>query len=100
MNESILKALMRLFAIVANVNKDDVSSDAREIVKSYLSLQLNKALVQEYLDLFDEYISVHHKKVTDGSKKERKRTSLNSVKVLMICHEINEQLEQKEKSLY
>jgi ABC-type multidrug transport system ATPase subunit/recombinational DNA repair protein RecR len=97
MNESILKALMRLFAIVANVNKDDVSSDAREIVKSYLSLQLNKALVQEYLDLFDEYISVHHKKVTDGSKKERKRTSLNSVKVLMICHEINEQLEQKEK---
>ncbi len=97
MNESILKALMRLFAIVANVNKDDVSSDAREIVKSYLSLQLNKTLVQEYLDLFDEYISVHHKKVTDGTKKERKRTSLNSVKVLMICHEINEQLEQKEK---
>ncbi|MDF1548015.1 MAG: ATP-binding cassette domain-containing protein [Bacteroidales bacterium] len=97
MNESILRALMRLFAIVANVNKDNVSSDAREIVKTYLSLQLNNTLVQEYLALFDEYISVHHKKATDGSKKERKRTALNSVKVLMICHEINEQLEQKEK---
>jgi len=97
MNESILRALMRLFAIVANVNKDDVSSDAREIVESYLSLQLNKTLVQEYLDLFDEFLNLHHKKDTAGGKKEQKRTSLNSVKVLMICHEINEQLEQKEK---
>lgn len=97
MNESILKALMRLFAIVANVNKDGVSSDAREIVESYLSVQLNKSLVQQYLDLFDDYLGLHHKKTTDGSKKEKKRTSLNSVKVLMICHEINEQLEQKDK---
>lgn len=97
MNESILKALMRLFAIVANVQKDKLSSDAREIVKSYLSLQLNNSLVEEYLDLFDEYLATHHKKSDGGSRKERKRTSLNSVKVLMICQEINEQLEQKDK---
>lgn len=97
MNESILKALMRLFAIVANVNKDGVSVNARQIVESYLGLQLNSTLVQEYLALFDEYLMSHHKKTTDEGKKERKRTSLNSVKVLMICHEINEQLEQREK---
>ena len=39
----------------------------------------------------------HQKKSDDGSNVERKRTSLNSVKVLMICHEINEQLQQKDK---
>jgi ABC transport system ATP-binding/permease protein len=97
MNESILRALMRLFAIVANVNKDGVSPKSRGIVKTYLELQLSASLVQEYLGLFDEYLQVHHKKSDDGSKKEKKRTSLNSVKVLMICHEINEQLQQKEK---
>ncbi len=97
MNESILRALMRLFAIVANVNKDGVSVNARQIVESYLGLQLNSTLVQEYLALFDEYLGTHHKKSEDEAKRERKRTSLNSVKVLMICHEINEQLEQREK---
>ncbi|MEN8122081.1 MAG: ATP-binding cassette domain-containing protein [Bacteroidota bacterium] len=97
MNESILRALMKLFAIVANVNRDEVSQNARKIVESYLSLQLNRALVQEYLQLFDEFLKVHHKKDSKGDKKERKRTSLNSVKVLMICHEINEQLRQREK---
>jgi len=88
---------MRLFAIVANVNKDGVSVNARQIVESYLGLQLNNTLVQEYLALFDEYLGTHHKKTADEAKKERKRTSLNSVKVLMICHEINEQLQQREK---
>jgi len=88
---------MKLFAIVANVNRDEVSQNARKIVESYLSLQLNNALVQEYIQLFDEFLRVHHKKDGKGDRKERKRTSLNSVKVLMICHEINEQLEQREK---
>ena len=97
MNESILRALMKLFAIVANVNRDEVSTNARNIVESYLSLQLNRELVQEYVGLFDEFLKVHHKKGKKSDKKDRKRTSLNSVKVLMICHEINEQLEQKEK---
>jgi ABC-type multidrug transport system ATPase subunit len=97
MNESILRALMRLFAIVANVNKEGVSTDARDIVKSYLGLQLSASLVQEYLTLFDNYLEVHHKKIDEANQKERKRTSLNSVKVLMICHEINEQLQQKDK---
>jgi ABC transport system ATP-binding/permease protein len=97
MNESILRALMRLFAIVANVNKEGVSTKARDVVKTYLGLQLSASLVQEYLQLFDDYLSVHHKKSDDASHKERKRTSLNSVKVLMICHEINEQLQQKDK---
>lgn len=97
MNESILKALMRLFAIVAHVNKDGVSPRARTIVESYLKLQLNQKLLQEYLQLFDEYIELHNKDVHKGGTKAKKRTSLNSVKVLMICHEINEVLQQKEK---
>ena len=53
MNESILKALMRLFAIIANVNADGISDKSRSIVESYLKLQLSLDQVNEYLELFD-----------------------------------------------
>ncbi len=97
MNESILKALLRLFAIVANANDEGISLKARSIVGNYLKLQLTKGQVDEYLLLFDEYLLQYHRPGRNDGKKARKRTALNSVKVLMICHEINEQLEQKEK---
>lgn len=99
MNESILKALMRLFAIIANPEKENISTNARTIVESYLSLMLNKQHVNEYLNLFDEYVEVHHKvkKGKDKAKAKKRRLSVNSVKVLMICEEINKQLHREEK---
>lgn len=100
MNESILKALMQLFAIIANVDKDGVSDKSRSIVESYLKLQLSLAQVNEYLELFDSFIATHHGDMTkkDGTK-VRKRTSSNSVKVLKICQQINEELHQDQKIL-
>jgi ABC-type multidrug transport system ATPase subunit len=100
MNESILKALMQLFAIIAHVDKDGVSDKSRSIVESYLNLHLSLDQVKAYLDLFDEYITTHHGDVTkrDGTQ-VRKRTSSNSVKVLRICQQINEELHQDQKIL-
>ena len=43
MSERILKALMQLFAIVANVGRDD--SNSREFVRQFLDEQLNKLKV-------------------------------------------------------
>lgn len=100
MNESILKALMRLFAIIANVNKEGVSTTARNIVETYLKQQLNKEQLEEYMNLFDEYLAFHHRDFKkQDSKKGRKRTSVNSVKVLMICEQINEELQREQKIL-
>ena len=94
MSERILKALMQLFAIIAKV--DGVTSASRGIVESFLKQQLNQELVDQYLQLFDEFLEAHHQvsKRKDGSAK---RTSLNSVKVLRICTQINEELTQKQK---
>ncbi|MCD4793178.1 MAG: ATP-binding cassette domain-containing protein [Bacteroidales bacterium] len=97
MNESILKALMRLFAIIANADSSDVSDEAGKVVKSYLDAMLNKEHTDIYLNLFNEYVKIHHHVKKDDSRKVQKQTSLNSVKVLKICSEINEQLHQKEK---
>jgi len=100
MNETILKALMQLFAIIANVDKEGISDKSRSIVESYLKMQLSLDQVNAYLVLFDEFIATHHGGITkkDGTQ-VRKRTSSNSVKVLRICQQINEELHQDQKIL-
>ena len=96
MNEKILNALMNLFAIIANVNEEGISHDARNIVEAYLRQQLSSQLAEEYLKLFDDYLDFHLKDAKTG-KSGKKRISSNSVKVLKICEQINENLHQKEK---
>jgi len=105
MSERILRALMQLFAIIAKV--DEVSdatqeaiesSNGRRIIEAFLRSELNHELIQKYITLFDEYLLVHH---TGSAKKDgqRKRTSVNSVKVLRICSQINEELTQRQKMI-
>ena len=92
MSERILKALMQLFSIVADA--EDISDKSRKIVANFLKQQLNQQLVDEYLKLYDEFIEAKTRKSASGKKK--KRTSVNSVKVLLICTQINEELAQKQ----
>ncbi len=94
MSERILKALMQMFAIIARVN--GVNDSGRFIVQSFLKQQLNQELVDQYLAIFDEFLEAHHSvsKKKDGTAK---RTSLNSVKVLKICTQINGELTQVQK---
>ena len=94
MSERILKALMQMFAIIARVN--GVNDSGRLIVQAFLKQQLNQELVDQYLAIFDEFLEAHHNvsKKKDGTAK---RTSLNSVKVLKICTQINAELTQVQK---
>lgn len=92
MSERILEALMQLFALVAKI--DGVNDNGKSVVESFLKQQLNAELVNKYLILFEDYLEKHQKK---SRGKERKRTSVNSVKVLRICTQINEELQQKQK---
>src|ERR1035437_9364247 len=94
MSERILKALMQMFAIIAKV--DGINDSGRLIVQSFLKQQLNQELVDQYLAIFDEYLEAHHQ-VTKRKDGSAKRTSLNSVKVLRICTQINSELTQVQK---
>lgn len=94
MSERILKALMQMFAIIARV--DGINDNGRLIVQSFLKQQLNQELVDQYLAIFDDYLEAHHQ-VTKKKDGTAKRTSLNSVKVLKICTQINSELTQVQK---
>lgn len=85
---------MQMFAIIAKV--DGITNTGRSIVESFLKQQLNQEQVETYLKIFDEYLETHQSvsKKKDGTAK---RTSVNSVKVLKICTQINQELEQPQK---
>ena len=54
MSEKILRALMRLFAIIAKSDENTV--DAKSVVESYLKQQLNSEQVKEYLAIYEEFL--------------------------------------------
>lgn len=102
MSERILKALMQLFAIIAKVEVNEETGEfkldagGRTIVDMFLRQELSQEQVEEYLALFDEHLETHQGKLKKKDSK-RKRTSVNSVKVLKICTQINEELTQRQK---
>jgi hypothetical protein len=72
MKESILKALLQLFAIIANVDKEGISDTTRKIVESYLRQHLNRDQLPRYNDqlpryndLFEQFPTKHHRITTD-----------------------------------
>jgi len=100
MNESVLQALMRLFAMVASVDEEGYAHNERDVVVEYLQRQFSNELVNRYLDFFDQYLREYHseRKGTmeiELKKKDRKRS--NAIDTL--CQNLNKELEQSQKIL-
>jgi len=97
MNESILKALMQLFAIVVDVDRNGISPYAREVVEAYLENEFGSEQVSIYLNKFDSYISLYHPKDTQKQVAELDYTYPFSERVSEICSNINKEFEQPQK---
>jgi ABC-type multidrug transport system ATPase subunit len=97
MSTGVLQALMQLFAIITKSGGDNgLHNNGRDVIAIFLRQQLNRDLVKKFLASYDEFVAVQQAKRL--SKNGRKKTaSLNSVKILKICTQINEELTQKEK---
>lgn len=99
MSESILNALVQLFALIGDIHdKTVITSKGKDIVKTFLARHLNNALVNRYMSKFEIYLKLYKaENIERDSIKDRKRISLNAVKILAICQKINEELQQKQK---
>ena len=100
MNENILKALIQLFALVLDIdNSGMLPTKERRFVESFLGNLLNKDLIQKYLSLFDDFLKLYAENTADiSAKKKRKLVMLDAMKVMAICEQINQELEQKQKT--
>jgi len=99
MSEAILKAMMQLFALIADIDEvQEISEKERAIIHAFLSRQLNSELTDKYMAIYENYLEhYHHESIDKKSVKRQKRRSLVAVRILSICEQINEELEQRQK---
>jgi ABC-type multidrug transport system ATPase subunit len=80
---------MRLFAIMASINKEAIHVLARNFVESYLTRQFSQKLAGRFLLIFEEYFRELDREEKKGPEK---KISVLSVKILTICDRINDEL--------
>jgi ABC-type multidrug transport system ATPase subunit len=98
MSESILNALIHLFAIVANVNPEGVTAKGRKIVEAYLARYLKNEIIQEYLRLFDNYYEFYQRELDSDEVKDLKdNASLISFQITNVCAQIKTGLLRNER---
>jgi ABC-type multidrug transport system ATPase subunit len=100
MNEVVLKSLMRLFAIVADVRKDGNFDNKRDIVVDYLDRQYSQELVQAYIEYFDEQVKrLHPESMFDSDKATKEQNDHLESLIEEICNRINQELEMEQKMI-
>jgi len=99
MSDTILNALVQLFALIGDIHDETViTSREKDVVKSFLSRHLNNELVARYMKMFEEYLALYNSEnIAKGSIRDKKRVALNAMKILAICEKINSELQQNQK---
>lgn len=98
MSEKILKALLQLFAIIAKGEAvaDGARPENAAPLERFLRKQFSPEVAAAHMVRYQTFVQAFH--ASGGqSRSGRKRTSLNSVKVLKICTQVNEELNQRQK---
>ena len=89
---------MRLFAIMADVDKEGHSENERDIVMDYLERQYSHEIVQKYIYYFEQQILNYHPELANPSEAEdRKQNISNEAVIIDLCNQINVELEQEQK---
>ena len=86
MSEPVLKAIMRLFALVAK--EDKVTQQERDHIQVFLADHLNQKAVAMHLQLFDNYSDAYSGNASMDKEQET---------ITRICSEINVEVAQKQK---
>lgn len=98
MSESIINALMHLFAIIESVKVDSEIDSGEIIVKPYLNRNLNPSLTSEYLDLYYDYLDFYKRSYELlPTEREMEIASVNILQVSKICNQLNKELQQHER---
>ena len=98
MSDSVLNALVHLFALVASVNEDGLTSKGKTIVKTYLKRYLNEELLQEYFKLFEDYHEFYHREIHGTSQESPSDSpSLLNFQASNVSKQIKKGLNRKDR---
>jgi ABC-type multidrug transport system ATPase subunit/uncharacterized tellurite resistance protein B-like protein len=88
MSEPVLKAIIRLFAMVAK--EDNVTQKEREHIYSFLEDHLSQPSMERHLRLFDEYAQETSEKLSEAKENEA---------IQQFCAAINNEVTSKQKTV-
>jgi ABC-type multidrug transport system ATPase subunit len=98
MSESILNALMHLFAIIATIREEGVTEHGRRIIKSYLLQFLKEEIALEYLSLFDDFLDFYKRDKEYQISGEIPDTSVyDSQYLAKVCNQIKKDLHKNDR---
>ena len=97
MSETILNALIHLFAIIANIRIRELSQAEKQIVEEYLERYLNRELINEYLKLFDNYFEFYQRELKNNTDTPVESYSLISFQITNVCRQIKKGLLRYER---
>jgi len=98
MGESILNALMHLFAIVANAKEEGISRKGKVIVEGFLNRYVNSELQVEYLRLFENYSEFYRREMEYQTMAHSRQTDILSLsEASKVCNKIKAELVQEER---
>ncbi len=97
MSESIINALMHLFAIIESV-KDGKAESGELIVRPFLKRELSDHLVSQYVKLYEDYVDFYRKESFETSEDLAMQVeSKNILQVTKICNQLIHGLFQHER---
>ena len=100
MRESVLLALIHIFAIVSTVNPGGISSRGKKILRSYLRRYLNRELEEEYYSLFENNLEFYSNELKTVDKTELSdEDSLITFQITNICRQIKKGLFLEERMI-
>ncbi len=100
MRESVLLALIHIFAIVSTINPAGISSRGKKILRSYLRRYLNRELEEEYYTLFENNLEFYSNELKSVDKSElTDEESLISFQITNICRQIKKGLFLEERMI-
>ena len=100
MRESVLLALIHIFAIVSTVNPGGITSRGKKILRSYLRRYLNRELEEEYYALFENNLEFYFNELKSVDKAElADDESLISFQITNICRQIKKGLFLEERMI-
>ncbi len=95
MSESILNALMQLFALIANTSQ--VTAKGKKIVDAFLRQHLSRRLASEYLDLFENYVDFFNRDISTYVNQEASGKEALIEYVQKICTQLRKGLPQADR---
>lgn len=100
MRESVLHALIHIFAILSTVNPAGVTSRGKKILRGYLRRYLNQELEEEYFKLYENNLHFYEKElkaVDEGELSDE--NSLIAFQITNICRQIKKGLFLEERMI-